>query len=601
VRSDQSRKERWQQSVFLRRVQATQGRVEHWQQSSLARRLKAADVINRGMLFAAVLLLCFVPFLLGLQTLIGRNNASAFIKRYGLTGEAAHAVRAALTAPASASTAISWVSWVFFIFGGIAAAAAIQELYQRVFEVEGRGIRHTPIRIVWLAAAIGAAALTEWLQPAASNIGGPVLVGLVALIGGTAFWWFSMWLLLAGRLGWRKLFPSALATGICWLGMVIVFRLTLSSTITSDYNKYGSIGVVFAIMTLLIAIGVVIMLGALAGVLWRERHERRSHLGTVSMTISTRFTELVGCEVPIQQAGMGAASTAELATAVSNAGGLGMLTAAAADLAADIDTTAANVVGKPFGVNFLMPFFDRAVLEAVAHRVQLVEWFWGEPDAVLVGVAHDGGALAAWQVGSRDEAIAAADAGCDLIIAQGVEAGGHVRGSLGVLPLLDAVLGAVKVPVIAAGGIGSGRGVAAVLAAGAAAARVGTRFVATPESGAHTGYKEALVRADAADTVLTQTFGVWWPGAPHRVLRSAVLAAEALAEEYAGEVSGAGEPFAIPRFAVQPPSRETRGHIEAMALYAGQSVSAVTAITPAAEVVRELATDAERYLRTATG
>jgi membrane protein len=102
------------------------------------------------------------------------------------------------------------------------------------------------------------------------------LVALVALIGGTAFWWFSMWLLLAGKLKWRELFPSALATGICWLGMQIVFRLTLSSTIVSDYKKYGSIGVVFAIMSLLIAIGVVIMLGALLGVVWRERDKQRS-------------------------------------------------------------------------------------------------------------------------------------------------------------------------------------------------------------------------------------------------------------------------------------------------------------------------------------
>ena len=200
------------------------------------------------------------------------------------------------------------------------------------------------------------------------------------------------------------------------------------------------------------------------------------------MTIGTRFTDLVGCEVPIQQAGMGAASTPELAAAVSNAGGLGMLTATADDVPADVDAALAATAGRPFGVNFLMPFFDRAVLDAVAPRVRLVEWFWGQPDPVLVRVAHDAGALAAWQVGSRDEAVAAADAGCDLIVAQGVEAGGHVRGTIGLLPLLDIVLGAVEVPVVAAGGIGTGRGVAAVLAAGVSAARIGTRFAATLES-----------------------------------------------------------------------------------------------------------------------
>lgn len=263
--------------AVLRRAQAVvQSRIEFWQQSDLARRLHTADIIDRGMLFAAVLLLCFIPFLLVLQSLAGRTRASGFIMRFGLTGEAAHAVRQALTSPSTTSAAIDGLSWVFFIVGGIAAAAAIQELYERVFEVQGRGFRDMPQRIIWLAVAVGAVSLSAWAQPWLHSVGGPVLVALVALIGGTAFWWFSMWLLLACKLRWRELFPSALATGVCWLGMQIAFRLTLSSTIVSDYKKYGSIGVVFAIMSLLIAIGVVIMLGALLGVVWRERDKQRS-------------------------------------------------------------------------------------------------------------------------------------------------------------------------------------------------------------------------------------------------------------------------------------------------------------------------------------
>lgn len=313
------------------------------------------------------------------------------------------------------------------------------------------------------------------------------------------------------------------------------------------------------------------------------------------MTISTQFTELVGCEVPIQLAPMGGVSTPDLAAAVCGAGGLGML-ASTNDLPAEVDAVLAAAPGRPVGVNFLMPFFDRGLLEAVAHRVRLVEWFWGQPDPTLIALAHDAGALAAWQVGSRDEAVAAADAGCDVIVAQGTEAGGHVRGSIGLLPLLDAVLGAVRVPVVAAGGIGTGRGVAAVLAAGASAARIGTRLAATLESGAHPDYKQALVSAEAADTVLTDTFSVWWPDAPHRVLRSAVDAARALDDEQAGEVGGGGQPLPVPRFAVVPPNLATRGHIEAMALYAGQSVTAVTAISPAADVIREVTAEAKRLL-----
>src|SRR5205807_8639149 len=129
--------------------------------------------------------------------------------------------------------------------------------------------------------------------------------------------------------------------------------------------------------------------------------------------------------------------------------------------------------GQPFGVNFLMPFFDRALLDAVAPLVPLVEWYWSQPDPALVAVAHDAGALACWQVGSVEEARAAADAGCDLIVAQGVEAGGHVRGTVGLVPLLDLVLEAGAVAVVAAGGRGAARGLAARRAAGGASARLG--------------------------------------------------------------------------------------------------------------------------------
>jgi membrane protein len=246
------------------------------QQSALVRRLQAADVISGGILFAAVLFLTFVPFILVIESLFGRNHVAAFTARYGLTGQAARAIEQAFTSPSSTAAALSELSWVFVILGGIGAAAAIQELYERIFEIEGRGFRHTPQRVVWLAAALGVTLASDWTLPWLSSIGGSALVGLSSLIGATAFWWFSMWLLLGGRLAWRELFPSALATGICWLGMVLAFRLTISGIITSNYAQYGTIGVVFVIMTLLIAIGVVVVLGALLGVAWRERGSRRS-------------------------------------------------------------------------------------------------------------------------------------------------------------------------------------------------------------------------------------------------------------------------------------------------------------------------------------
>lgn len=308
-------------------------------------------------------------------------------------------------------------------------------------------------------------------------------------------------------------------------------------------------------------------------------------------TVHTAFTELVGCVHPLQQAGMGGSATPELAAAVSAAGALGTIGAAgmpAEAVAAAVDVMARRT-SAPFGVNFLMPFLDRAAVAAVSGRARLVEFFYGDPDPSLVSLVRDAGSLAAWQVGSEEEARAAAGAGCDVVIAQGVEAGGHVRGQVGLLPLLDLVLDAVEVPVVAAGGIGTARGVAAVLAAGAAGARVGTRFLAAEEADVHPSYLAALVAARAEDTVLTTTFSALWPDAPHRVLQACVDAVLALPDEVVAESEmGDGVRMGVPRLAPSSPGRRTTGHVEAMAHYAGQSVGEVRGPTSAAEIVAEL-------------
>ncbi|HME70955.1 MAG TPA: nitronate monooxygenase [Myxococcota bacterium] len=320
--------------------------------------------------------------------------------------------------------------------------------------------------------------------------------------------------------------------------------------------------------------------------------------------LETRFTRLVGCKTPIQQAGMGGVATPELALAVTQAGALGMVTATLVPPAALVQILGAmqSATRGPFGVSFLLPFLDQRECVGIAARAaRVVEFFWGAPDPTLVADVHAGGALAAWQVGSADEARAAAGAGCDFVVAQGQEAGGHVRGRLGLLSLLDAVLGSLSVPVVAAGGIATPRAMAAVLAAGAAAVRVGTRFVTARESGAHPTYVKALVEAGAEDTVLTDTFSVMWPNAPHRVLRSCVEAARAFPKDVTGEIEiSGGRRIAVPRFGVPCPTRETTGEIEAMALYAGESVGQVCAVQPAAAIVAELSAGAEQLLRAAS-
>src|SRR3989454_1309368 len=168
---------------------------------------------------------------------------------------------------------------------------------------------------------------------------------------------------------------------------------------------------------------------------------------------------------------------------------------------------------------------------------RVVERFYEQPGAEIVEIAHAGGGRVSWQLGSAAEATAAERAGCDLIVAQGTEAGGHVRGKIGLLALLGEVLPSVKVPVVAAGGIGTGRAMAAALAAGASAVRVGTRFVAAEEAGTHPPYRDKLIVAGGKDTILTEAFSADWPKAPHPVLRSCVEAVERVQGEFVRETA----------------------------------------------------------------
>jgi nitronate monooxygenase len=318
--------------------------------------------------------------------------------------------------------------------------------------------------------------------------------------------------------------------------------------------------------------------------------------------LTTPFTELLGARLPLQQAPMGGVTTPELVAAVAGAGAVGMVPAQmlpADALAGLLDDLAGRTDGV-VGVTFLLPFgADPAAVEVAAARARLVDFYYGDPDPALVARVHDGGALASWQAGSVAEARAAADAGCDLVAVQGMEGGGRIRGNVALLPLLAEVLDAVEVPVVAGGGIASARGVAACLAAGAAAVRVGTRLLATEEAGAHPAYVAALLASGAEDAVLTDAFSVMWPNGPepHRTLRSALEAAEAFDGEVVGETRMGAITLPVPRFGVPCPNRDTTGEIAAMVHYAGQGVGATDRVLPAAQVVTDLATEAERLLR----
>ena len=307
-------------------------------------------------------------------------------------------------------------------------------------------------------------------------------------------------------------------------------------------------------------------------------------------------------------AGMGPGTPA-LAEAVAGAGALGTISftylGRAKRASATLDALAAKRAGA-LAVNFLMPVLDLEILEVAAARVRVIDLFWGDPDEDVVQRVHDGGALALWQVGSLDEARRAVDCGVDIIVAQGTDAGGHVRGHQPTFELLVQTLDTLEgtgVPILASGGFGTGRQIAAALGAGAAGVNVGTRLVATAESGAHHEYVQALVQAkDADESVATSEFAVSCPLCPstHRVLRSALEAAHNFNGDVLGTMEVRGESVQLPPFFGPPPTPTTSGRIDAMALYAGRGVSYCRGGQTGASVITELAADAERILRNAS-
>ncbi len=278
-----------------------------------------------------------------------------------------------------------------------------------------------------------------------------------------------------------------------------------------------------------------------------------------------------------------------LPSAVSEAGGLGMIGAAgmpAEDLEGLLGVIS-SATTKPIGVNFLIPFLSNDVVEIAAKHASVVEFFYGEPDAGLVERVHEHRALAAWQVGSADEAAAAVHAGCDFVVVQGTEAGGHVRGDASLADVLGVVAEGITVPLVAGGGITTARDVTAALESGASAVRVGTRFVAASESIAHPQYIAALIKATAADTVLTRTFTRGWD-APHRVLRACVDAVEDIEDDFVATLVSPGGDWPVPRLSTMPPTKDVHGNVAAMCMYAGTSVDGVSKRMHAAEIVAEL-------------
>ncbi len=304
----------------------------------------------------------------------------------------------------------------------------------------------------------------------------------------------------------------------------------------------------------------------------------------------------MGIAAPVLNAPMGGVAGGRLAAAVSRAGGLGMIGVGSAGSVAFLEKEAGHPrrAGLRFGIGLLDWALarDTALLDAAIEASPTLisvsfgeAWSWAER-------VRDAGIVTAAQVSDLATARRAADGGIDVLVTRGAEGGGHGQPSVGTLPLLEDVLDALPLPVVAAGGISSPRGLAAVLAAGASGAWIGTAFAATPESLASDTAKSALVRAQGTDTVTTRVFDVGlgypWPDKyPERVLRNAFW------ERWAGREEGLrADPEALAELAR---GRE-RGDPGFAHVDAGQGVGQLVEFSPASDIVERLCAGAADLL-----
>src|SRR5215468_1205963 len=332
--------------------------------------------------------------------------------------------------------------------------------------------------------------------------------------------------------------------------------------------------------------------------------------------LHTRLTEEYGLKAHFISAGMGFIALPELASAVSNAGGLGLLGVGVSPPPATQAMIRAikSQTSRPFGVNFIVEetalgpcATDEHIEICVTEGIGVVVFFWNLPPADWIERLHGAGAKVWMQVGSVEQARRAAQAGADAIIAQGREAGGHNRSTLPLSSLVPALVDAIApTPVIAAGGIADGRTVAAALALGAEAVCVGTRLVASSEANAHEEYKRRIVAAAVEDIVRTSIFGPEWPDQPMSVIRNRVVSEWEEQDDHTppahdppqfiGRILLGGQEYPMPKFSAMLPTPETIGDFEEMCLPSGEGAGLVRQIKPAAEIVHEMINEARRVI-----
>ena len=268
---------------------ATADRIKTGSVGTFWSRLSAVDFMNSALMFAGLFLVCFFPFLAVVDAATGRNTDRTITDRMGLNAQAAKDVDALISAGHQTVSALSVLSAIVLVLFAIGIPGVLQAWYEKVYGQTARygGLRQFTRKLIWVAVFLAYIWVEALTGQQAGPVGGHVLTFVCEFALAVLFWWGTMRFLLDGRIGWRALFPAALATGFCLTGLAVFSLLLFSGSITSGETSYGPIGVVLVLLYYLIGAGVCLLLGAVFGQMWNESHQPPGSARSDSQTNAT--------------------------------------------------------------------------------------------------------------------------------------------------------------------------------------------------------------------------------------------------------------------------------------------------------------------------
>jgi len=317
------------------------------------------------------------------------------------------------------------------------------------------------------------------------------------------------------------------------------------------------------------------------------------------MTATEKLKDILNISIPIVQAPIGNTVTPELVASVSNTGAFGgiPLSWASQEEATEIIKIIQSKTRHPFYANFVLNFEPVALQIALGLGIKTIQFSWGMPTQKMINSIKKVNGIIGIQVTSKESAKQAIDLEADYLVCQGIEAGGHVQSSRGLSEILETVVEISRqIPVLASGGIADVNTMKTYMDLGAAGVVMGSRFVATKESGAHSTYKNRLVTANAEDTIYTTCMNKGWDAAAHRILRNDTTEMwEAVGCPIIGERPGEFDVIAsrvngesVERYHSDAPLQGMTGNVKEMSNYAGYSVNAIHDIRSARDIIHQI-------------